>query len=214
MMIGYLGWAQWLVTVVSSNFVSLLLIITLSLIIHLIVRYRELATIKPEASQYELVSETIHSKFTPSFYTSVTTMVAFGSLLVSGIRPVIDFGWMMVIGIVRFVPARLHTVPRRVNAAATFEHASYKRHDWQAITTAIANFIQHRTRAAMMFFVALVVVALTGIPKVVGRKPIHRLLQGQHRNLPRHDANRSKTRWHDPDGYHYRRAGRRSADRR
>ena len=49
MMIGYLGWAQWPVTVVSSNFVSLLLIITLSLIIHLIVRYRELATIKPEA---------------------------------------------------------------------------------------------------------------------------------------------------------------------
>jgi len=75
-MMGYLGWAQWPVTVVSSNFISLLLIITLSLIIHLVVRYRELVKIKPEAGQYELVSETIQSKFSPSFYTAVTTMVA------------------------------------------------------------------------------------------------------------------------------------------
>jgi predicted RND superfamily exporter protein len=105
-MMGYLGWSQWSVTVVSSNFISLLLIITLSLIIHLVVRYRELAMIKPEAEQYQLVRETVHSKFTPSFYTAITTMVAFGSLLVSGIRPVIDFGWMMVIGItVSFVLA-------------------------------------------------------------------------------------------------------------
>jgi uncharacterized protein len=41
----------------------------------------------------------VHSKFTPCLYTALTTMVAFGSLLVSGIRPVIDFGWMMVIGL-------------------------------------------------------------------------------------------------------------------
>ena len=164
-MIGYLGWAQWPVTVVSSNFVSLLLIITLSLIIHLIVRYRELATIKPDADQYELVSETVHSKFTPSFYTSVTTMVAFGSLLVSGIRPVIDFGWMMVIGIVvsfllAFIlfPAALMLLPR-LNTPVTKDMTC-------AITTAIADFIQHRTRAAMMMFLALVVVALTGIPRL------------------------------------------------
>ena len=118
-MIGYLGWMQWPVTVVSSNFVSLLLIITLSLIIHLIVRYRELATLKPGASQSKLVRSTVYSKFTPSFFTAVTTIVAFGSLLVSGIRPVIDFGWMMVIGIVvsfllafTLFPAALMLLPR------------------------------------------------------------------------------------------------------
>jgi len=105
-MMGYLGWMQWSVTVVSSNFVSLLLIITLSLIIHLIVRYRELVALNADYSQFDLVRETVHSKFIPCVYTAVTTMVAFGSLLVSGIRPVIDFGWMMVIGIsVSFVLA-------------------------------------------------------------------------------------------------------------
>lgn len=98
-MIGLLGLLDWRVTVVSSNFISILLIITLSLVIHLIVRYRELHATDMALSQYELISETVRSKFLPSFYTAITTMVAFGSLLVSGIRPVIDFGWMMVMGI-------------------------------------------------------------------------------------------------------------------
>ena len=74
-MMGFLGWANWPVTVVSSNFISLLLIITLSLIIHLIVRYRELTPQMPDASQFELVRNTIDSKFIPCFYTALTTMV-------------------------------------------------------------------------------------------------------------------------------------------
>jgi len=164
-MMGYLGWAHWPVTVVSSNFISLLLIITLSLIIHLVVRYRELVTIKPEASQYELVSETVQSKFIPSFYTAITTMVAFGSLLVSGIRPVIDFGWMMVIGItVSFVlaftlfPAALMLLPRL--------ETPIKKDLTGTVTASIANFIRHRTRATLLIFVLLALIALTGIPRL------------------------------------------------
>jgi len=164
-MVGYLGWAHWPVTVVSSNFISLLLIITLSLIIHLVVRYRELTTIKPEASQYELVSETVASKFSPSFYTAITTMVAFGSLLVSGIRPVIDFGWMMVIGItVSFIlaftlfPAALMLLPRLEGRAGKDLTGR--------VTAAIAHFIQHRTRATLLIFVGLIVVAISGIPRL------------------------------------------------
>ncbi len=97
--IGFLGLVNWPVTVVSSNFVSLLLIITLSLTIHLIVRYRELQAQSLEMNQQDLVRETLHSKAAPCFYTVITTIVAFGSLLFSGIRPIIDFGWMMSIGI-------------------------------------------------------------------------------------------------------------------
>jgi predicted RND superfamily exporter protein len=98
-MVGLLGLVDWRVTVVSSNFLSLLLILTLALTLHLIVRYRELHTLKPEASQRILVVQTVRSKWTPCLYTALTTMVAFGSLLVSDIRPVIDFGWMMVLGL-------------------------------------------------------------------------------------------------------------------
>jgi len=164
-MVGYLGWAHWPVTVVSSNFVSLLLIITLSLIIHLVVRYRELAMIRPEASQFALVSETVASKFNPSFYTAITTMVAFGSLLVSGIRPVIDFGWMMIIGIsVSFVlaftlfPAALMLLTR-IDSLPSKDFTG-------KVTSGIADFIQHRTRATLLLFLGLIVVALTGIPRL------------------------------------------------
>jgi len=98
-MVGLLGLLGWPVTVVSSNFISLLLILNLALCVHLVVRYREIHEQQPEWDQRALVRETVFSKFYPCLYTVLTTMVAFGSLLVSGIRPVIDFGWMMVIGL-------------------------------------------------------------------------------------------------------------------
>lgn len=100
LMLGYLGWTQWGVTVISSNFVSLLLIITLSLTIHLIVRYREFQLANPGADRLSLISDTVQTMSRPCFYMALTTVVAFGSLFFSDIRPVIDFGLMMTIGIV------------------------------------------------------------------------------------------------------------------
>lgn len=99
-MTGYLGMARFPVTVISSNFISLLLIITMSMIIHLVVRYREYVVKYPDYNQKQLVMETVAAMSRPCLYTSLTTMVAFGSLLISGIRPVIDFGYMMTVGIV------------------------------------------------------------------------------------------------------------------
>ncbi len=97
MMMGMLGWLDWRVTVISSNFFSLLLIMTLSIVIHLVVRYRELqreGLPKPDG-----LKETLRSMFLPCLFTSLTTVIAFGSLIVSDIRPVIDFGWTMAMGV-------------------------------------------------------------------------------------------------------------------
>lgn len=98
-MVGFLGWLDWRVTVISSNFISILTITTIALTIHLIVRYGELYAENPQMGQAELVSTTIGLMFQPCFYTAITTIVAFLSLMVSGIRPVVDFGWIMTIGI-------------------------------------------------------------------------------------------------------------------
>jgi len=98
-MSGLLGMMDWRVSVVSSNFISLMLIITLSLTVHLIVRYRELHKNNPSELQNQLVWQTVKSKAEPAFFTAITTMVAFASLVISGIRPVMDFGWMMIMGI-------------------------------------------------------------------------------------------------------------------
>ena len=99
-MIGILGIFGWEVTVISSNFISLQLIITMALTIHLIVRFRELQVDNPEWSQMELVKETVFSKFIPCLYTTLTTVAGFGSLLICDILPVINFGLMMSVGLV------------------------------------------------------------------------------------------------------------------
>lgn len=96
---GLLGLAGWEVTVISSNFISIQLIITMAITIHLIVRYRELALNRPSSSQKELVLEATYSMAKPCLYAILTTMAGFSSLVFSGIRPVINFGWMMTAGI-------------------------------------------------------------------------------------------------------------------
>lgn len=98
-MLGLITWLDWRMTVISSNFVALLLIITLSITIHLVVRYREMLSTNPELGQRELVKKSTLLMVQPCIYTALTTIVAFASLVVSGIRPVIDFGWMMTVGV-------------------------------------------------------------------------------------------------------------------
>ena len=97
--IGVIGWLEWKVTVVSANFVSIVMIISLSLAVHLIVRYQELNH-KLDLDQKALVSETLRQMFLPCLYTALTTVAAFASLVISDIKPLIDFGFMMVISIV------------------------------------------------------------------------------------------------------------------
>ncbi len=98
-MIGVLGLIGWKVTVISSNFLALMLIITISMNIHLIVRYLQLHRDYPEDDQLTLVRTTAHKMVKPCFYTALTTVMGFSSLVVSDIKPVIDFGWMMSAGL-------------------------------------------------------------------------------------------------------------------
>ncbi|MBT7411193.1 MAG: MMPL family transporter, partial [Methylococcales bacterium] len=99
LMIGILGYLDWSVTVISSNVISLMLIITLSMNIHLAVRYRQLCRDFSDLDQQQLVMETVNKMVRPCLYTALTTIIAFMSLVTSGIKPVIDFGWMMTIGL-------------------------------------------------------------------------------------------------------------------
>jgi len=97
-MIGLLGYLDWKVTVISSNFISLMLILTLSMNIHIIVRYRQIYSTSNQNKQLSLI-ETTQKMIWPCLYTALTTIVAFASLIFSDIKPVIDFGYMMVLGL-------------------------------------------------------------------------------------------------------------------
>ncbi len=165
MMIGALGLLDWRVTVISSNFVSILIIITISLTIHLIVRYGELYAKNPDAKQSDLVRETVHLMFQPCFFTTITTIVAFCSLVVSDIRPVIDFGWIMTLGIILafviafiFFPSFLKMMSPKPSVSA---HDITKR-----MTTGIAHVaLQHKNKI-LAFFAVLTLGAGIGLTKL------------------------------------------------
>ena len=95
-----LGFWGWEITVISSNFIALQLIITISIVLHLIVRYEELNVKYPKASLKRTVLLTVLSKATPTFFAIITTIAGFSSLLFSHIEPIINLGWMMSAGIV------------------------------------------------------------------------------------------------------------------
>jgi hypothetical protein len=163
--LGFLSWIDWRLTVISSNFVSLLLIITLALTIHLIVRYRELQSQKPDATQHQLVSETVISMAKPCLYSVLTTIVAFMSLVVSNIRPVIDFGWMMTMGIslalvVTFVviPAGMMLFGKGKNAGENDNSA--------AITTKFSQFTEHNGTLVLLIATALTALSIYGVSRL------------------------------------------------
>jgi predicted RND superfamily exporter protein len=164
-MLGYLGMVDWRVTVISSNFISLMLILTMSLNIHLIERYLEVHAQSPDEDQKTLVLETVRTIALPCLYTMLTTMVAFTSLIVSGIRPVIDFGLMMTIGLLvsftlAFVmfPATVALLPK--DASRTGEDFSHP------FTLIFAKFTQAHGTKIVVLSIILAVASGFGIARL------------------------------------------------
>jgi len=99
-MIGLLGLLGWKVTVISSNFIALMLILTMAMNIHMSTRFLQLSKEKPNLSKKEIILKTTRKMFWPILYTVLTTICAFLSLIFSEIKPIIDFGWMMTLGLI------------------------------------------------------------------------------------------------------------------
>ncbi len=165
LMIGLLGMVGWNVTVISSNFISLMLIITMSMNIHLVVRYRQLRKDLPDLDQKDLVMEMAGKMVWPCLYTALTTIMAFSSLVVSGIKPVIDFGWMMTIGLtVTFIttfllfPALLVLMKK--------PEPEEDRHEGFEIMPALSAFTVNHGNKILLLSVVLVVISAIGISKL------------------------------------------------
>ena len=161
--VGFFGWMDWRVTVVSSNFISLLLIITISLSIHLIVRYQELAANDQTSNQSVLISETVKQMLKPCFYTALTTMIAFASLAVSDIKPVIDFGQMMVAGIFF---AFLFTFTIIPSVMGFLKRSSTEKDMSKGLTLYFSNFTQTNRRTIFVCTALLILFAGSGISKL------------------------------------------------
>ena len=99
-MTGLLGLLGWKVTVISSNFIALMLILTMAMNIHMSTRFLQLRHDFPNLNNFKIISMTVDKMFWPIIYTVLTTICAFLSLVFSGIKPIIDFGWMMTLGLI------------------------------------------------------------------------------------------------------------------
>jgi len=165
MMIGILGLVQWKVTVISSNFISLMLILTMEMNIHLAVRYRQMCAEMPGASHFDVVSTTARTIVMPCLYAAMTTILAFCSLVSSGIRPVIDFGWMMTIGltltfVISFllIPPLLLLMPRGAGARTDGLQS--------AVTSFLARMPRDHGGAVLTCAVVLAAAGIFGISRL------------------------------------------------
>ena len=164
-MIGFLGLAGWKVTVISSNFIALMLILTMAMNIHMSVRYLQFRKENPDVSNSEALLWTSKKMFLPIFYTVLTTICAFLSLIFSGIKPIIDFGWMMTVGLIVSMSVTFTLLPvvlsilNNQNSRDTVEKKS-------KITYFLSKFSQKNKVTIYSSAVAILIISLFGITKL------------------------------------------------
>ena len=165
-MVGVLGLIGWKVTVISSNFLALMLIITISMNIHLIVRYRQLNRDHPGDDQLALVRTTMHKMVKPCLYTALTTIMGFSSLVVSEIKPVIDFGWMMSASLaVTFVTSfllfpTLLMVMGKIGSKPTFDSDRF------LLPAYLARLTETQGNKILVLALVLTIVSVAGITRL------------------------------------------------
>ncbi|NVK21139.1 MAG: MMPL family transporter [Kangiellaceae bacterium] len=181
---GLLSFLDWRITVISSNFPSILLIVVLALNVHLVVYYRDFISANPQSEQKIRVETTLKAMFWPCLYTALTTIVAFISLLISGIRPVIDFGWIMTIGITLGFVLTFIIFPSFIQLMKPDTHSSGSSITYK-ITHWIYNLTVNNKAAIFIFTAALIAFSGYGITqlKVENRfidyfKPTTEIYQG------------------------------------
>jgi hypothetical protein len=168
-MMGLLGMFGWQVTVISSNFISLQLIITMAITIHLIVRYRGLAYRNPTADQRKLILETVRLMVTPCLYAALTTIAGFGSLLLCDLLPVKTFGWMMIAGIIvslgvtfLLFPAGLMVVLKKPDRSGLSKPKSKF-----SFTSFLAGFTGKHGRSILVISGIVFIISVIGISRLV-----------------------------------------------
>jgi len=165
-MVGMLGLVGWKVTVISSNFIALMLILNMAMNIHVTVRFLQLKKEFSQLTKEEAVLETSKKMFMPILYTVLTTICAFLSLIFSGIKPIIDFGWMMTVGLIVSITVTFLLLPSLLNIFSSDEDINVKDTEKSIITSALSNFSKKNN--VLIFGSTIIVLALSvvGISKL------------------------------------------------
>jgi predicted RND superfamily exporter protein len=164
-MMGLLGILGWKVTVISSNFIALMLILTMAMNIHMSTRFLQLRKDYPAKNNFEIISLTTNKMFWPILYTVLTTVFAFLSLIFSGIKPIIDFGWMMTFGLITSFIITFTLLPTLLNFAPT-KNMTLKKEQDSTITTFLGHFSLNNKNTIFGVTGIVIILSLIGISKL------------------------------------------------
>ncbi len=164
-MVGFLGLVGWKVTVISSNFIALMLILTMAMNIHISTRFLQLNNDFPNITKSKLILKTTSKMFWPIIYTVLTTICAFMSLVFSEIKPIIDFGWMMTLGLLASFIVTFTLLPTLLNF---FENKkiSYVKQKNSLVTNYLSKITLNNKNLIFLSTIAVIILSINGISKL------------------------------------------------
>ena len=164
-MMGILGLLGWKVTVISSNFIALMLILTMAMNIHMSTRFLQLREDYPNKDILELITLTTDKMFLPILYTVLTTVIAFLSLIFSEIKPIIDFGWMMTLGLITSFIITFTLLPTLINFVPK-ESISLNKYEDSKITYFFKRISENNHKIIFTVTGIVIVLSLIGISRL------------------------------------------------
>ena len=164
-MMGILGLFGWKVTVISSNFIALMLILTMAMNIHMCTRFLQLKENYPNKGILDLIILTTNKMFWPILYTVLTTVIAFLSLIFSEIKPIIDFGWMMTLGLITSFLITFTLLPTLINFVP-IENISLKKNKDSIITSFFAKISLNNHKIIFVLTGFVIILSLVGISRL------------------------------------------------
>ncbi len=164
-MTGMLGLLNWKVTVISSNFIALMLILTMAMNIHMSTRFIQLKKMFPELSNQDLILKTTKKMFWPILYTVLTTICAFLSLILSEIKPIIDFGWMMTLGLITSFVITFSLLPTLLNFVSS-ENLILKDEKNSKITSLLSNVSINNKKSVLLVTLLTIILSVIGIGRL------------------------------------------------
>ena len=164
-MTGLLGLLGWKVTVISSNFIALMLILTMAMNIHMSTRFLQLRNDFPNLKNFEIISKTTRKMFWPILYTVLTTICAFLSLVFSDIKPIIDFGWMMTLGLITSFIITFTLLPTLLSFFSSDDIMIKKNHD-SKITSFFSKISINNKNIIYTFTISIIILSIIGISRL------------------------------------------------
>ena len=165
-MIGLLGLLGWKVTVISSNFIALMLILNMAMNIHVTVRFLQLKKEFPQLTKNEAVLEASKKMMLPILYTVLTTVCAFLSLVFSGIKPIIDFGWMMTLGLIVSLFITFLLLPSLISLFSSNNEIDINDTEKSFITSALSSFTKNNKIIIFGSTLIIIIFSIIGISKL------------------------------------------------